>query len=165
MDNGTGGTEQELIRKLVGFDLNEDEESSAVLYEDDIRDGLLECENSCFGKVFAPKEIPLKYLRLSMVKAWKCESLKVVKLDTNIYQIFLRTKEEVDRLLSQGPWCLDNCLISIVKWARGTCPKAEDFHLVKFWLQLSALPREIYSKEVGRKVVGLLRDCEEIQIH
>ena len=164
MENGTGATEQDLIRKLAGFDLNEDEETSAVLYEDDIREGLQECENSCLGKVFAPKEIPLKYLRMSMVKAWKCESLKVIKLDTNIYQIFLRNTEEVERLLSQGPWCFDNCLMSIVKWERGANPKTENFHLVKFWLQLSGLPRELYTKEVGRKLAGLLKECEEIQI-
>ena len=134
MDNGSGETEQELINKLSEFDLNEEEEQPAILYEDDINEGLLECATSCFGRVFAPKEILMKYLRLSMMKAWKCDSLKVVKINTNTYHIFLRTKEETDRVVTQGPWCLDNSLISIVKWERGIVPKSEDFHLVKFWL-------------------------------
>ena len=164
MTTGTGASEQDLISRMAGFDLNEDEEVPAIIHEDDLREGILECENSCYGKVFTTKEIPTKFLRLSMVKAWKCESLKVIKIDTNTYHIFLRTKEEVDRVVSQGPWCLDNCLISTIKWRREMNLKEADFHLVKFWVQLTGLPRELFSKEVGRKAATLMRDCEVIQI-
>ena len=43
MENATGDTEQELISKLSGFDLNEKEEDLAILNEEDISKGLLEC--------------------------------------------------------------------------------------------------------------------------
>ena len=162
MTQYAGDTESELIHRLKGFELNEEEEDQAILNEDDTTEGVKECQNSCYGRVLAQREVPLKFLKMAMAKAWRCESLKVVKISTNIYHIFAKSEEVLDRILYQGPWCLDNNLIATIRWERGLKIQDDSFNMIKFWFQVTGLPRELYTKDVGRKLGGIFRQCEDI---
>ena len=111
--------ERDLIQRLADFELNTEEEDQVFLHESDIHEGIKDCLYSCYGKLFSHREAPLKFLRLAMVQAWNCESLKVSKVGPNLFHIFLRTADELDRVLHHRPWCLENSLSSVVKWKRG----------------------------------------------
>ena len=58
--------------------------------EQDIRESVKECKNRCYKKIFSLQEIPLKFLQPSMVKAWKNEKLKAIRVQQNMYQIFFQ---------------------------------------------------------------------------
>ena len=70
----------------------------------------------------------------------------------------------MDKIVTQGPWCFENNLMSIVWWERGIKIQDDSFKMVSFWFQVSGLPLECYTMDVGRKVAGLFSECKEIQI-
>ena len=142
------------MKRLESFELTEEEEDTTVVNEEDIYERVKESTNSCIGRIFARKETPMKFLKLAMAKAWRKENLKVIKIKHNMYQIFFQTAEEVAMVINQGPWCLDNNLISLKQWVPQIEEKDDSFNKVKFWVQAVGIPRECCTKEVGRKLAN-----------
>ena len=70
----------------------------------------------------------------------------------------------MDKVIKNGPWGIDNSLICLVKWERQIWAKDNIFNQVKFWVQITRLPRECYTKEVRRKLANLFCKVEEIHI-
>ena len=103
----SSGIDQDLLRRLQSFDLTDEEGDLAHLNANDISIEVEECRNSCFGKLYALRETPLKFIRPAMIKAWKSEYLKVIRIKENLYQIFFRTADEMNSIIKQGPWCID----------------------------------------------------------
>ena len=103
-----------------------------VVSKKDICKGVEESSHSCIGTIYARKETPIKYLKIAMAKGWKKEDLKVIKIKPNMFQIFFNTTDEVEKVIKNGPWCLDNNLIALKCWKPQTEAKDESFHSVKF---------------------------------
>ena len=120
--------DKDLLKKFQSFELTEEEETLTMLNEADVQEGVEECKISCIGKIFSAKEIPLKYLRMTMTKAWKTEEIKVVRLQAKKFQIFFKKEEDVARIVQMGPWYLDNSLIFLKRWERDNQPDEESFN-------------------------------------
>ena len=68
-----------------------------------------------------------------MVKAWRSDDIKVVKVKTNVYHMFLKLEELLECILTCGPWCLDKNMILVVRWEQGLKVKDDIFNQIKFW--------------------------------
>ena len=144
--------DQDFIKKLEAFDLTEKEEELTSLNEEDVQVGVEECQRSYIGKIFAMKETNLKFIWLAMKKAWKDESLKVIKLKANTYQIFFKNKAEAECIVEQGPWCIDNNLISLKQWSRQKNPEDKASILSNFGCRQWGYQENVTQKKLGERL-------------
>ena len=77
--------DQELLKRLESFDLIEEKDDPTLLNDNNVCEGVEECRNSCYGRIFSLREIPLKFLQLSMAKAWKNDHLKIIRIKQSLY--------------------------------------------------------------------------------
>jgi hypothetical protein len=64
----------------------------------DITDGIHECENSLYGKIFADRDINIKGLKSAMMHAWGCRNLKIIKLGKPFFHFFFENEKDLERL-------------------------------------------------------------------
>lgn len=95
--------DQEIVKKLRRLNLKDEEDESILLEEEDICHGVEECLSSCFRQIFYHKEYPLRVLRLLLKNVWKVESVRVVKIQVNVVQIFFQDEEVIEKILKGGP--------------------------------------------------------------
>ena len=65
-------------------------------------------------------------------------------------------KEDLDRVLLQGPWSFDKYIILLHKLEVGESISALTFQEAAFWVQIYGLPTLSQTREVGIRIGGSL---------
>ncbi|GAA0160156.1 hypothetical protein LIER_16775 [Lithospermum erythrorhizon] len=101
--------------------LIEEEAKPVMLEEEDLIDGVVECEASAFVKIHALKLgfVSLQNFTLAMAKAWNCKDIRVSRVAGPVLHVFFPSIEEKLQVMESRPWCFDNHLIIIKNWTRG----------------------------------------------
>lgn len=73
----------------------------------------------------------------------------MVKIKCNVVQIFFPDMDMMDRLMKGGLRCNDKHLLPMQRWERSKDFSNESFKEVTFWMPISVLLVECYTKEVG----------------
>ncbi|GAA0183762.1 hypothetical protein LIER_42461 [Lithospermum erythrorhizon] len=146
--------------------LTEEEAKPVVLEEDDLIDGVVECEAGIYVKIHSLKLsfVSIKNFTLAMGKAWNCKDIRVSRISGLILHVFFPTIEEKLRVMENGPWCFDNNLIVMQSWVRGVDPIDAPFEECKFWFHIRGLKEEYYTKEVASKLSSSFTKCEVLEL-
>ncbi|KAI5663953.1 hypothetical protein M9H77_23276 [Catharanthus roseus] len=92
------------------------------------------------------------------------EKLRVMKIRVNVVHIFFPNLEEMERILKLGPWCFNNDLLALQHWERMKEFTDKYFKEVSFWIHISSLLVECFTKEMGLKLVDRFGRSTDIQI-
>ncbi|KAJ1395095.1 Zinc knuckle CX2CX4HX4C [Sesbania bispinosa] len=119
---------------------NRDQEPQIVIFDDDdVQEGVKECEKSVIGKIITKK----------------------------IFQFFFQERRDVDRVIKGSPWLFRNSWLILEKWQRGLDPMEISFKRVPIWIQLWGLPLHCRSKKMGIKIgecMGPVNDANLYEI-
>ncbi|GAA0155011.1 hypothetical protein LIER_12838 [Lithospermum erythrorhizon] len=155
----------EILRSLMNYSLTKEEAQTVLLEEEDLIDGVVECEASAFVKIHALKLgfVSLQNFTLAMGKAWNCKDIRVSRVTGPILHVFFPSIEEKMLVMESGPWCFDNHLIIVKNWTRGGSLDVS-FDECKFWFQVRGLKEEFYTKEVASKLSSSFMACEVMEL-
>ncbi|GAA0185500.1 hypothetical protein LIER_32788 [Lithospermum erythrorhizon] len=158
--------DSEIIRNLLKCNLTDEESHPIQLEEEDLVDGISECEASAFAKVLSLKDgfIRIQNFTLTMAKAWNCKSLRVSRVVHSILHIFFPSLEEKKHIMGGGPWCSDNQLVLMKDWGRNVDPLQIDFSECLFWIHLRGLRDEFFTKDVAFKLAYAFDCCEGVEL-
>ncbi|GAA0160049.1 hypothetical protein LIER_16693 [Lithospermum erythrorhizon] len=79
-----------IINELLGCRLTEEEATPVELVEEDLLDGIAECEASVYVKVHSHRNpfISTQGFNLSMSRAWNCKGIRVSKVRGSLLQVY-----------------------------------------------------------------------------
>ncbi|GAA0162560.1 hypothetical protein LIER_18626 [Lithospermum erythrorhizon] len=158
--------DSEIICNLLKCNLTNEESPPIQLEEEDLADGISECEASAFAKVLSLKDgfIRIQNFTLTMAKAWNCKGLRVSRVVHSILHIFFPSLEEKKRIMGGGKWCFDNQLVLMKDWRRNVDPLQIDFSEYLFWIHLRGLRDEFFTKDVAFKLASAFDGCEGLSL-
>lgn len=92
------------------------------------------------------------------------KKVKVTEIGTNFFQFVFEVQEDLNRVLSGGPWLMDNQIMVLKKWGVRIEEDTEAFSKTNLWVQISNLPLHWFSKEIGRKVGSIVDKVQDVII-
>ena len=75
-----------------------------------------------------------------------------MELGPNLFQFYIPCEEDKERILTGGPWVLDNQILVLRNWYDGVEEDEEAFNLAPVWVQIWNLPVHWIPKEIGIKI-------------
>ena len=109
-----------LERAFQNFDLSETELGGVDLSGEDLEEGVTECQGSLVGKLIGEKIANFTGLKNFANHAWGYPSkMKVPELGPNLFQFHLGDEGEKKKVLSGGPWVMDNQMLIVKEWEEG----------------------------------------------
>ncbi|MCD9639610.1 hypothetical protein HAX54_024245 [Datura stramonium] len=101
----------EIAERLKKFILTEEEKGSVEIAVQDIMSSMEHCEVSFLGKVIVDKQVNVIGVRNTMNLIWgNPAGLKVLLVDKNLFQIILRHKDDMKKVMYGIPWLYDKIL-------------------------------------------------------
>ncbi|XP_027062606.1 uncharacterized protein [Coffea arabica] len=155
---------QDILQQLSSVQLDEEECTVIEVTEEEIKQGIEDCSNSCLEKFVARKEMNLKGLKGALERAWKRQGFRIFRVQPDVCQLFFASKKDLQFVLSKGPWNIDNNLLVVKSWFSGVRVNELDFENVFFGVNICGLPWEFYTQEVAMKVASSFRDCSCVQL-
>lgn len=156
---------EEISEKLASFVLSKEEEEAVFLSAEDVKESKRECLSSLIGKVITHKGVHDGGLKSAIDFAWGFpKGLRVIELGEGRYQFMFAQEMDMLKVLTGGPWLYNNQLLVLLRWRIGM--KMEDLYFGEcpFWIQLRNVPLECLSVEVGRKLMKVFGDVQEVSI-
>ena len=100
---------EELSDILRKFALSEEELGGAALDLGDVNTAIRECQASLEGKIVGEKVANFVGVKNFVNTAWGYpKELRIMELGSNLFQFFLPSEKERERILGGGPWMFDN---------------------------------------------------------
>lgn len=92
------------------------------------------------GKILTPKTLNKKGVSNVIAKAWRTmEEVSVSAWGDNIYGFGFKSKDDVCKILSLGPWSIMGSLMVLRKWEASKMLEELDFSCSPFWVQIQGL--------------------------
>ncbi|KAJ1380911.1 Zinc knuckle CX2CX4HX4C [Sesbania bispinosa] len=149
-------------------DEGEQEPRIVIFDDDDVQEGVQECENSVIGKIITKKVIHLNSLTNALSSIWSSpKGFKVESLGKQIFQFFFQDGRDVDRVIKGSSWLFRNSWLIPQKWTRGLDPLETSFKTVPAWIQIWGLPLHCRIKKMGLKngeCMGPINDADIYEI-
>nr|XP_023928474.1 uncharacterized protein LOC112039800 [Quercus suber] len=96
---------------------------------------------------------------------WKTQrSFQVQDMGNHIMVFVFETKNDVERVLMNEPWCFDKHLVLFQKYVSGQPIHQLQFNLVPFWLQFHGLPIDHLTDETTVMIGNLVGNVIHSQI-
>nr|XP_027087572.1 uncharacterized protein LOC113709019 [Coffea arabica] len=154
-----------LERAFQNFDLSKTELGGVDLSGEDLEDGVTECQGSLVGKLIGEKIANFTGLKNFTNHAWGYPAkLNVNELGPNLFQFHLGDEGEKKKILSGGPWVIDNQMLIVKEWVEGFDRNSRFFQHSFLWIQLWNLPVHWLSRAVGRKIGGIFKSVRGVII-
>ncbi|GAA0153916.1 hypothetical protein LIER_12042 [Lithospermum erythrorhizon] len=155
----------DILRSLISCSLTEEEAKPVVLEEEDLIDGVVECEASAFVKIHSLNLgfVSIQNFSLATAKAWNCKKIRVSRVTGPLLHVFFPSIEEKMQIMETGAWCFDNHLLIVKNWMRGLDPQTVSFYECKFWFQVQGLNEEFYT-EVASKLSSSFSACKIMEL-
>nr|XP_027093820.1 uncharacterized protein LOC113714231 [Coffea arabica] len=152
-----------LERAFQNFDLSETELGGVDLSGEDLEEGVSECQGSLVGKLIGEKIANFTGLKNFTNHAWGYPSkMKVTELGPNLFHFHLGDEGEKKKILSGGPWVMDNQLLIVKEWVEGYDTNSSFFQHSFLWIQLWNLPVHWLSRAVGLKIGGIFKSVRGV---
>ena len=89
---------------------NSTDEGDFFMYEEeDIGEGIKQCQNSIIGKLLASKQIPKQVLHSSLIGIWCSPAgFKITELESKMFQFSFEKEADITRVLKGEPWIIRN---------------------------------------------------------
>ncbi|XP_074334031.1 uncharacterized protein LOC141671643 [Apium graveolens] len=131
----------------------ENEENEELTFEEDVEEECNRCELCIVGRFLTEKNINTWATRTKLVVLWKPAmgiNIKELKAGIFLYQFY--HKDDMDRVLNNGPWTFDGALLvmNIVKMRED--PVKVSLNEVDFWVQIHDLLVAYMTEMVGKQL-------------
>ncbi|WOL06788.1 hypothetical protein Cni_G15522 [Canna indica] len=121
--------------------------------------------NCLYGKFFG-KTPPLSLIQNIMPKIWIIKhSLHVIDLASGYFCFKFTSNEDLNLVLSNGPWFLNGKVLLITPWKANFQPFLDKIETIPVWIQLPRLPIEYLYKDILLKLaakIGHPVKCDEV---
>ncbi|CAN0846488.1 hypothetical protein LINGRAHAP2_LOCUS4478 [Linum grandiflorum] len=100
---------------------------------------------------------PLRLVQSSLKRKWRLtRDLRISPEWFGLHQLFFSNKTDVGRVLGDRPLSYDDLPLAVHRWTTPSPEIADRFRLVKFWVRLLDLSKNIRSPEVGKGIASVL---------
>ncbi|KAJ1389174.1 Zinc knuckle CX2CX4HX4C [Sesbania bispinosa] len=144
------------------------EQNLIIFDEEDIKEGLQECQNSIIGKLVMEKAVHANSLMNALNSIWNSpKGFKVVDLGDKCFQFFFDSGKDADRVIRGNPWIFRNSWLLLRKWDREVKPEDMSFTKAQIWLQIWGLPVHCRTKQMGRRLgvcMGTVMEADVFEI-
>ena len=115
--------------------------------------------------LFTKWRVNLEAVARTLKGAWKTkQSFELHDPGENKAIILFEDEEDMDRVLSMGPWSFDKYLIALHKLGDEEQIENISFDSASFQIQIHDLPTRRMTKEVGVQIGNTLGEVEEVDI-
>ncbi|CAL1398313.1 unnamed protein product [Linum trigynum] len=146
---------EEIVEKLSGIDLTEDEEALICIDESVTSEGVEEAikELGVAGKVVSGRFPSEKILKRILSEAWKLRrEFDVQVTKSNILRIQLYCYEDKNKILYGGPWHLERQLLIFKEIPPDLDLERIDFSTADFWIRIRKLPLKLRNDQMAKRI-------------
>lgn len=129
------------------------EENEELTFEEGVEEEVNRFELCLVGRFLTEKNINTRAMKTKMVDLWKPAmgiNIKDLKPGLFLFQFFHR--EDMQWVISNGPWTFDGALLVISIIKVGEDPSQVPLFEVDFWIQIHGLPVGYMSEVVGKQL-------------
>ena len=125
-----------ITTKCTNIKLSERERSEVDLEPLGVDQGLV-----LPGKFYTKWRVNLEAIGRALRSTWRTKrDFEVSDLGENRVLFSFQAKEDLDRVLLQGPWSFDKYILLLHKLKVGELVSSLTFHKATFWVQIHGLP-------------------------
>ena len=119
---------------------------------------------SLIGKFLTCKPFNKREALSTIKKAWGLEDgVHVVEVGSNLFQFKFRSEFELDRVYTDGLWCLDNQALLLTRWESGMAATNVKFESISLWVQIWGAPFDLRTSQVAEEVGNRLGRVLEVE--
>ena len=119
---------------------------------------------SLIGKFLTCKPFNKRAALSTIKKAWGLEDgVHVVEVGSNLFQFKFRSEFELDRVYTDGLWCLDNQALLLTRWESGMAATNVMFESISLWVQIWGAPFDLRTSQVAEEVGNRLGRVLEVE--
>ena len=149
-----------ITTKCANIKLSEKERSEVDLAPPGVDKGLV-----IVGKFYTKRRVNLEAIGRALRSVWRTkQDFEVSDLGENRVLFSFQTKEDLDRVLLQGPWSFDKYILLLHKLKVGETVSSLTFHEASFWVQIHGLPTLSQTREAGLSIGGILGKVEKVDV-
>ena len=117
------------------------------------------------GKFCTKRRVNLEVIGRALRSVWRTKSdFEVSDMGENRVLFLFQEKEDLDRVLLQGPWSFDKYIILLYKLEVGESISTLTFQEAAFWVQIYGLPTLSQTREVGIRIGGSLGKVVKVDV-
>jgi hypothetical protein len=134
--------------------------------EEDVADGISNCNNSLIGKILSTKIILKPVLLSTLQGIWgNPKGLNITEIEGGFFHITMELEKDTQRALQGNPWMVRNSWFMVHLWDRQINPNNLDFHHVPAWIQIWGLPIHCKTVNMGKYIGSQLGKVEDAAIY
>lgn len=103
------------------------------------------------GKYTQPPDFNFRILQTILDRVWSKTEFRVSRIRDGLLQFFFQTKDEMEAILDQTPWNVENHLLILTPASPSQLPPPSEFEWIECWVHLWGFPRFMISEAIGRK--------------
>lgn len=149
-----------ITTKCANIKLSEKERSEVDLAPPGVDQGLV-----IAGKFYTKRRVNLEAIGRALRSVWRTkQDFEVSDLGENRVLFSFQIKEDLDRVLLQGPWSFDKYILLLHKLKVGETVSSLTFHEATFWVQIHGLPTLSQTRDAGLSIGGILGKVEKVDV-
>ncbi|KAL9422299.1 hypothetical protein AB3S75_034549 [Citrus x aurantiifolia] len=122
-------------------------------------------QNSVVVKLLG-KNIGYRVLCNRLKSMWKkIGEFSVVDLENNFFLIRLQSYEDVEYVVTEGPWVIMGHYLTVQPWSPQFDSKVTKLDTVNAWIRLPGMPMHLYDKRILKKVGQLVGFVLKIDVN
>ncbi|GER31074.1 RNA-directed DNA polymerase-like protein [Striga asiatica] len=166
MGKAKGGDMAEgLMRKLQAISFSAKEAGEIEIRNEDIKASEEECNMSLFGKVVGDRRAGILGIKRTMGFIWKLQtSMEVKEVSSNFFQFIFNSLEDKKKVAAGHNWLYENQYIVLKEWFPGLNSKHKCFEEINIWVQVSNVPLNWMSIDVGLKIGQIFNAVKNVVI-
>jgi hypothetical protein len=134
--------------------------------EEDVADGISNCNNSLIGKILSTKIILKPVLLSTLQGIWgNPKGLTITEIEGGFFHITMELEKDTQKALKGNPWMVRNSWFMVQQWDRQLNPNNLDFHHVPAWIQIWGLPVHCKTVNMGKHIGSQLGKVEDAAIY
>lgn len=129
------------------------EENEKLVLEVECEEADNRFELCLVGKFLTEKNLNVRVMKYKMADIWKPSmgiNIKVLTPCLFLFQFY--HKDDMNRMISNGPWSFDNALLVTNTIPTRGDPTKVSLNAVEFWIQIYDLPSGYMSESVGKQL-------------
>ena len=117
------------------------------------------------GKFYTKRRVNLEAVGRALRSVWRMKrDFEVSDMGENRVLMLFQDKEDLDRVLLQGPWSFDKYILLLHKLEVGESISTLTFHEAAFWVQIHGLPTLSQTRETGLRIGESLGKVEKVDV-
>lgn len=109
------------------------------------------------GRFLSDRPIKLNVVENVLAAVWRpLMGVRISEVQSNLFLFQFFLEEDMQRVLDEGPWSIDNQTLLCRRIVAGEQPTEVPLNMVDFWVQVHGLPLEFATAKNLELIVGFL---------